>query len=54
MSIKLDSIFTDHMVIQREKEITVFGTGNPDEKVEASFAGQQRQTKIGEKGNWRI
>jgi sialate O-acetylesterase len=42
--VTLDSLFTDHMVLQRKIPVTVFGQASPGEKVTVSFAGQSRST----------
>lgn len=54
MSITLDSIFMDHMVIQREREIRIFGTGTAGEKIEISFAGEHGSGETKENGTWEV
>jgi sialate O-acetylesterase len=47
-------IFTDHMVLQRDMPIPVWGTGLPGEKITVKFAGHSAQTVVGEDGNWKV
>jgi sialate O-acetylesterase len=52
--VQLSSIFTDHMVLQRDKPLPIWGTANPNEKVTVSFAGQTHKTQANEEGKWRV
>ena len=52
--VKLPEIFSDNMVLQRNKEIPIWGTALPNEKVEVNFAGQDVVTTADEFGCWRI
>ena len=47
-------IFGDHMVLQRERPITVWGQASPAEKVTVEFAGQTKSSSASENGEWRI
>ena len=42
--VKVSPMFADHMVLQRDMPVAVWGTAGPDEKVSVSFAGQTKQT----------
>ena len=46
--------FADHMVLQRERPVAVWGTADPGEKVKVSFAGQTAETQADVAGNWRV
>lgn len=46
--------FSDHMVLQREMEVPIFGTAAPGEKVTAKFRGQEVSANAGVDGKWRI
>jgi sialate O-acetylesterase len=49
---ELDSIFTDHMVLQRDKHVSVYGYGGHEgEKIEVSFNGQIKASVI-QNGRW--
>ncbi len=52
MRVTLDSIFMDHMVIQREKKIRIFGTGKTGEKIEVSLDGEKGFGQVAEDGTW--
>ncbi len=52
--VKLPNIFNDHMVIQRQQPIRVFGTATPGEKVSVEFAGESSRAEADAEGNWRI
>ena len=50
----LASIFTDHMILQREMPVPVWGTGTPGERVTVEFAGQKVTGQIGNDGRWCV
>ncbi|MEC7500923.1 MAG: sialate O-acetylesterase [Planctomycetota bacterium] len=52
--VKLPNIFNDHMVIQRQQPIRVFGTAEPGEKVTVEFAGESGKTEANADGKWRV
>ena len=53
--VRLPNLFGDHMVLQKEKPVRVWGWANPGESVEVRFAGQVRQTKASAKtGQWLV
>ncbi|MGJ8725619.1 MAG: sialate O-acetylesterase [Roseibacillus sp.] len=52
--LRLASPFTDHMVLQREMAVPVWGWAKPGEEVTVSFAGQAKGIKAGEDGRWRV
>lgn len=47
------SVFSDHMVLQRDKNICIFGEGPEGEKVTVEFAGKIQETKVKD-DKWRI
>ncbi|MFT3870732.1 MAG: sialate O-acetylesterase [Nibricoccus sp.] len=47
-------IFSDHMVLQRESPVAIWGTATPDEQVTVEFAGQSKTAKTSTDGKWRI
>ena len=53
-AVKLPSIFTDHMVLQRDKAVPVWGKAAPGEEVVVEFAGQKKTTKAGAGGQWMV
>ena len=46
--------FSDHMVLQREKPVAVWGAADPGEKVVVSFAGKTAEAKADAAGDWRV
>lgn len=52
--IKLPHIFSNNMVIQRDKPIKIWGQADKNEKVEVNFNGQKRTTKANSTGNWIV
>ncbi|MCB1130771.1 MAG: hypothetical protein KDN05_06545, partial [Verrucomicrobiae bacterium] len=47
-------LFADHMVLQRDGPLPVWGKGEPDDLVTVEFAGQQKTAKVAADGNWRV
>lgn len=52
--LRMPNLFSDHMVLQREKPIPVWGWEAPGEKVSVSFAGQSKTAIADEAGCWEI
>ena len=52
--IRLNGLFTDHMVLQRDIPVLVFGYAEPGETVTVSFAGQPNSTTAGKDGRWSV
>ncbi|MDR1504392.1 MAG: 9-O-acetylesterase [Prevotella sp.] len=52
--VKLPRIFSDNMVLQRDKPIKVWGWADKNETVEVSFLDQQKKVKADKNGNWTI
>ena len=52
--VRLASPFTDHMVLQRDMKVPVWGTAEPGEKITVEFAGQKISTKAGADGTWSV
>lgn len=52
--VKLPRIFSDNMVLQRDKPIKVWGWADKNETVEVSFLDQQKKVKADKNGNWAI
>ncbi len=46
--------YSDNMVLQREKPLTISGTANAGEKVTVKIAGQKKETVTGANGNWSV
>ena len=52
--VTLNGLFTDHMVLQREMPVAVYGMAAPGEKVTVAFAGQKKSTTTDKAGNWSV
>ena len=52
--VRLPSIFTDHMVLQRDKAVPVWGKAAPGEEVTVEFADQKKTTKADAGGKWMV
>lgn len=47
-------IFGDHMVLQRERPVTIWGNASAGEKITVLFAGQKKTTTATAEGTWRV
>ncbi len=52
--VKLPSIFSDHMVLQRDQSNAVWGWAEPGEEVTVAIAEQQKTTTAAADGKWRV
>jgi len=52
--VKLPGFFTDHMVLERDVEVPVWGWANPAEKVTVKLGGQEKTVTACEKGKWTV
>jgi sialate O-acetylesterase len=52
--VKLPRIFSEHMVLQRETPVPVWGTADSGERVTIEFAGQTKTTTAATDGQWAI
>lgn len=50
----MPKFFTDHMVVQRNQPIRVWGDGTPGQKVVGTFNNQQKDTRIDADGFWLL
>ena len=53
-AVKLPSVFSHHMVLQRDKTIPIWGTATPGEEVTVEFAGQTKRAKADVAGKWMV
>jgi len=51
---KLHPLFTDHMVLQRDKQIPVYGTANAGDQVEVEFNHLTLRTTANVNGKWKV
>ncbi len=52
--VRLARIFSDHVVLQRQKPIPVWGWANPGERLNVSFAGQTKAAAADASGKWTV
>ena len=51
---RLASVFTDHMILQREIAVPVWGVADPGEEITVEFAGQKKTAKPDAGGKWMV
>lgn len=52
--VSLPAILSDHMVLQRDTRVPIWGTADAGEAVTVEFAGQKQSTTAGADGKWRV
>jgi sialate O-acetylesterase len=52
--VKLPFILTDHMVVQRDMPVHIWGTAAPNEPVSVTFRNQTRSTRTDRLGRWSV
>lgn len=50
--VKLPKVFTDHMVLQRDKEVVVWGTADAEQEVTVRFRGEKVTAPV-KNGKWK-
>ncbi|MDR6804989.1 sialate O-acetylesterase [Dyadobacter sp. BE34] len=53
-SLALAAVFTDHMVLQRNKPVHIYGRARAGEKVRVGFQGMSRETAADTEGKWKV
>lgn len=51
---RVATLFADHMVLQREKPVPVWGWGDPGETVTVEFGDQRKSASAGADGRWMV
>ncbi|MCP5528383.1 MAG: 9-O-acetylesterase [Verrucomicrobiales bacterium] len=51
--VRLPRVFGDHMVLQREKPLTVWGWANPGETVTVTLGGSRHTARPNDRGEWQ-
>ncbi|MFA6566585.1 MAG: sialate O-acetylesterase [Victivallales bacterium] len=54
MALELAPIFSDHMVLQRDMKVPIFGRGRDNEEVFVFFRNQKKSTRCNAKGEWKV
>src|SRR5580704_14777673 len=52
--VRLPQLIGDHMVLQREIPVNIWGWAAPGEKVEVRFAGKRYKTKAAGDSSWQV
>lgn len=52
--VRLPAILSDHMVLQRDARVPIWGWADPDEAVTVSIDGRSARTRAGKDGRWKI
>jgi sialate O-acetylesterase len=52
--LKLPALFCDHMVLQREKPVAVWGWADVGEEITVEFAGQKKSVRTDGDGRWSL
>ena len=52
--LSLNSLFTDHAVLQRDMAVPVWGKAEPGQKVVVQFAGQEKLATADKDGKWLV
>lgn len=52
--LKMAPIFTDHMVLQREQPVVIYGTGVPGMQVTVTFSGDEKSSIIRRDSTWQV
>ena len=53
-NVKLPAVFSEHMVVQADAPVTVWGWADTGEAVSVSIAGQSQTTTTGADGKWMV
>ncbi|MFO0843425.1 MAG: sialate O-acetylesterase [Gemmataceae bacterium] len=52
--VTLPGVLGSHMVLQRDKPVTIWGWADPGEEVTVSFAGHEAKATANRQGDWRV
>ena len=52
--LRLPALFSDHMVLQRDKAVAIWGWADADEEISVEFAGQKKAAKADASGKWSL
>lgn len=52
--VRLPALFSDHLVLQRQQAVPVWGWADPGEQVIVACAGQSAECKADAKGRWKV
>src|SRR5690349_3427064 len=52
--VRLPKVFNNHMVMQQEKPLVIWGWANPNETVKVQLGSQSAETRANESGEWKV
>ena len=52
--VKLPSLISDHMVLQRDIQVAMWGWADPGERVRVAFRGQEVSGQTDDDGRWQV
>ncbi|MCX6997356.1 MAG: hypothetical protein NTV49_09775 [Kiritimatiellaeota bacterium] len=53
-ALRAGRMFSDHMILQRDMAVPVWGTATPGETIVVAFRDQKKQTTADAQGNWQV
>jgi sialate O-acetylesterase len=54
VEVKLPALFSDHVVLQRDAPVPVWGWADPGQEFSVEFAGQSKAARAGADGTWMV
>jgi sialate O-acetylesterase len=54
LAVQFAGLFTDHMVLQRDQPVTIWGTADPGESITVTLAAQSKTTVADPDGRWSL
>jgi sialate O-acetylesterase len=52
--VHLSEVFGEHMVLQRDRPLNIWGRATPGQTLTVQLAGHQARTRVGADGRWRV
>src|SRR6266481_6258979 len=52
--VRLPKVFNNHMVMQQEKPLVIWGWANPNETVKVQLGSQSAETRANGNGEWKV
>jgi len=52
--VHLSEVFGEHMVLQRDRPLNVWGSATPGQTLTVELGGHQARTRVGADGRWRV
>lgn len=52
--VRLAEVFGEHMVLQRDRPLNLWGQATPGQTLAVEFAGRKASTRVGADGRWRV